>query len=165
MRVILYLFIIILLVSCNEKTKKFPNTHLEFTNDIISLNNYSVNDLLKKNEFTLILYTDGECGHCINQVIKWKELFPKLNKQNNMSLINIVSARSQELAKYSIFDNANSTFPTFYDEKNVFLNKNNLKLLHKTNRTFLLNKKKFILVYSNPLNNEEVLNLYRKKLQ
>ena len=106
--------------------------------------------------------TNG-CTECQLKLYDWEILHKKLDSLNkNATILYIVHNKFPQYIE-SIKKRNNITFPFFIDEENKIGKINHLssKLLY---RTFLLDSMNKIILFGNPIQNEQIWNLYKQTI-
>lgn len=111
-------------------------------------------------QFKILTYVDTNgCTECQLKLYDWERLHKKLDSLNkNATILYIVHNKHPQYIE-SIKKRNNVTFPFFIDEENKIgkINQLSSKLLYKT---FLLDSTNKIILFGNPIQNEQILNLY-----
>jgi hypothetical protein len=108
---------------------------------------------------------DGSCGACIETLSLWKKFIEiyKLRPNDISFLLIIESASGFETFNWIIGQKKLTDYPVFLDIDNTFSSLNHLpqsKIYH----TFLINKKKEILLIGDPLRSKQLEELYHKSI-
>ena len=124
--------------------------------------NLTKTDKIMKYKYTMVVYTDGDCGKCISDLYQWK-LFLKKNRKV-LSDVNekfIIYSNNFIRFEYTT-EKARLFLPYYYDSLNSYtsLNKIDDPVLY----TLLLDNKNKIKLIGSPLHNPAMLKLYQKVL-
>lgn len=115
-------------------------------------------------QFKIFTYVDTNgCTECQLKLYDWEILHKKLDSLNkNATILYIVHNKFPQYIE-SIKKRNNITFPFFIDEENKIGKINHLssKLLY---RTFLLDSMNKIILFGNPIQNEQIWNLYKQTI-
>ena len=84
--------------------------------------NQKLSPILNKKVFKILIYTNADCGKCINELMQWQFLLPNIAQYNNEFIV-IVSSQSKDMAYFNIIDKSNFKFPVFYDKDSLFFKK------------------------------------------
>ena len=114
--------------------------------------------------FKIFTYVDTNgCTECQLKLYDWERLHKKLDSlDKNATILYIVHNKYPKYIE-SIKKRNNVTFPFFLDEENKIGKLNHLssKLLY---RTFLLDSTNKIILFGNPIQNEQIWNLYKQTI-
>ena len=115
-------------------------------------------------QFKIFTYVDTNgCTECQLKLYDWERLNKKLDSlDKNATILYIVHNKYSKYIE-SIKKRNNVTFPFFLDEENKIGKLNHLssKLLY---RTFLLDSTNKIILFGNPIQNEQIWNLYKQTI-
>jgi hypothetical protein len=120
---------------------------------------YNPNNINNPNQLSIISYIDGNCGQCIHDLHKWKDVIKKLGKTQKVNYI--FYTYSYDFASLSKYCDSIVGFPIelTYDSLNVFYTTNNLDQ-DKRFQTFLVDNNDVILIVGNPIFSKDLLDLY-----
>lgn len=170
MRLLLFLILGFMLVSCRNAEKEHIN-HLvnEWSGkEIVYPDSMSFVSLgrdtcymLPKKEYTIVTYVDSiGCTSCKLRLSQWKSLIAKFESVNNTSVILILHPKDKKEMVY-ILRRDNFTHPVCMDERDVF-NKLNKLPKEEMFQTFLLNANNKVVAIGNPVHNPKIEELYFK---
>lgn len=187
-RILILVFISITIISCNNKKDRERIKHLtkEINNTIgktliipDSLETYippyslmtqsDFEDQRAENTFKLKLFShiDASCGTCVESILSWDSIIPKLKKKNVQVNLICSSSSDFELLKYFFESEQINNFSHYLllDNKNVFLEDNPFMSQSKNFETTLVNNNNEILLIGNPIYSKEMKDIYFEKIK
>lgn len=162
---------LIFLSSCQNKKEKEIQKFITYWNKkeiIFPLTLQEKQDSLWKSamdkQFKIFTYVDTcGCTECQLKLYEWEKLHHSLDSfSNNTAIIYIVYSQYPQYIELLKKRN-HISFLLFIDEQNKIGKRNNLssKLLYKT---FLLDSMNRIILFGNPIQNEQIWNLYKQTI-
>lgn len=115
-------------------------------------------DSLLNSEVKVVTYIDASCSVCIVELYKW-EGFMDFLEQYDISVLVIVDSETD--ARFDPLSESylDINYPLIHDKDNLFRDRNNL--YDKQGLTsFLLDQNNCVILVGNPIQNEEIKNLY-----
>lgn len=164
--------IIILCISCtSEKTKVKSDIDFWIDKELLLTDNLVVypesirmqNPILGFSSYKVVTYIDASCASCFVELYKWEELVHTFSDLNVPTLI-ILEASDTSIFDPKSHNFINVSYPLLHDNHGVFKNENNL-FKNSSFRTFLINDKNVTKLVGNPINNEELKELYLKVIR
>ena len=124
---------------------------------------YNPNSINDSNQLSIVSYIDGNCGQCIHDLYKWKDVIKKLDNTQNVNYIFYTC--SYDFASLSKYCDSIIGLPIelTYDSLNVFYTTNDLDL-DKRFQTFLVDNNDVILIVGNPIFSKDLLDLYSDEI-
>lgn len=118
----------------------------------------------KNNGIKIVSFIDGNCGVCIEELYKWKQIINKYEVIDKAELIFFVN--SMDFKSLISFIEVKEPFPKplINDQENLFFNQNKLSR-NKMFQTFLLDKNNKVILVGNPIFGDKVLSLYIRTIQ
>lgn len=112
--------------------------------------------------YTLINYTEGDCGECIAELYKWQG-FINNNKEmfKNSRMIFIIYSENYFQFEF-IIEDVGIALPFYYDSLNQYIAINEIN--ENFLKTLLLNKNEQIILIGSPIENPAMEELYRKTI-
>lgn len=167
-----FLFILILVYSCNTKKKEleqiietwstkkivFPNLEAKY------LGKDTIVSEIFNQDFKILTYIDTTgCTPCQLRLFDWKVLIHELKKITpNIEIIFVLFAKDFE--EFEIIQQENNfRYPVFYDRTGKLDSINLFPASHDF-KTFLLDKTNNVLAIGNPITNENIFKLYQNIL-
>ena len=112
---------------------------------------------------TIVVYTDGDCGKCIIDLLLWQDFIEK-HRDKLVSTTILFIAHSwhypsfeRQLAKAGV------TLPQLFDGENEYIDLNDLH--HTLLHTLLLDSTNSVVLVGSPLNNEKLTELYFREIK
>ena len=174
-RLLLYIGIIILFLSCQESRKEHINRLVKEwkkkeivfpKNPIFTiLGNDTVDFKIKKSNYKVVVYVDSTgCVSCKLRLKEWKEFITYVDSVNGgqVPFLFFFQSKDNKELRY-ILKRDNFRFPVCVDSQNEFgkLNRFPSELMFQT---FLLDKDNRVKVIGNPIHNLSVKELYLKEI-
>jgi hypothetical protein len=131
--------------------------------------NYELDSLQIKNaNLKIYKVINASCGNCVNNVNRWNLFSKELDKYGVPVILVFRSTDNFELLK-NIITNMNEInsfpYPFFLDNENKFVKSNSFMTESDSFMTVLTDKNNSILLIGNPLNSQEIKELYLKEIQ
>lgn len=134
-------------------------TYIAFS-DTLNIPQYYF-DFLQSNS-KIIVYADSlSCVECDINLWEWKLKLRELNKRNvNTKILFLLNSSYTQNIK-QIIDRDLFAIPVFFESNKYFRNLNNFSVNIKAT-TFILNENNEIMLVGDPINNENMWELYKK---
>ncbi|MBE9511895.1 MAG: hypothetical protein IMY71_13575 [Bacteroidetes bacterium] len=129
--------------------------------DSISLPEFFYSNLHK---CQIISWLDGNCHTCIQALRIWEEEIIQKSNPDYVNFIFIIHPSDYEYFMKIIFPDISTDIPIFIDVNNDFVNVNELFMLDNYLLTFLIDTEGKIKLIGNPLNNQELQDLYFQEI-
>ncbi len=174
LKIILIIFLFFLFYNCERRTEKYYLRELInerlgdsiiFPSSIympISDSDSIRYEKFRNYEYTMIVYTDGDCGKCISDLYQWSQ-FLKENSKTFASINQKFVIYSANFIRFEYTtEKAGLSLPYYYDSLNNYtsINKVDDPVLY----TLLLDRENRIKLIGSPLRNPAMLELYQKVL-
>jgi hypothetical protein len=119
---------------------------------------------LKNKGIKIVSYIDGNCGKCIEEVFKWKQLTTKNKVFDKVDIIFFINSMDFESLISFIEFKEPFPLPLINDKENVFFSRNGLAD-NKMFQTFMLDQNNNVLIVGNPMLGDKILQLYIRTIQ
>ena len=174
-RLLLYIGVIILFVSCQESRKEHINRlvkewekkEIVFPKNptFTILGNDTVDFMIKKSNYKVVVYVDSTgCVSCKLRLKEWKEFIAYVDSVSGgqVPFLFFFQSKDNKELRY-ILKRDNFRLPVCVDSQNEFgkLNRFPSELMFQT---FLLDKENRVKVIGNPIHNLSVKELYLKEI-
>ena len=155
-----YIFIsLIFLFACGTDIDK-TNRHLSKygLNLLESKLSQPIKDIINSDTHKLIVYIDGKCSSCLNQLEYWKELSTLNIFQSNIKIVYFINIKSERQLRQWIKVYRIKNY--VIDNNRDFLKKNKLLNLPTYYHVFLIDEKNEIKVSGSPIENKKLIEIY-----
>jgi len=112
---------------------------------------------------TIVVYTDGDCGKCILDLLLWQDFIEKYKGSLQSTQILFITHSWHYPTLENQLAEAGVTLPQLFDRENEYIDANDLH--HSLLHTLLLDAKNNIVLVGSPLNNEKLKSLYIREIQ
>ena len=148
------------LLACSTDIDK-ANRHL--SKNGLNLLNDKLPEHIKEivndnNTYKLIVYIDGKCSSCLNQLEYWKELSTLNIFQSNIKIVYFINIKSERQLRQWIKVYRIKNY--VIDNNRDFLKKNKLLNLPTYYHVFLIDEKNEIKVSGSPIENKKLIEIY-----
>lgn len=155
-------FIFITICSCGRPAKTINLTTNVVFPSSLNLFSYGYSDYegVDDDYKLLIVYDSLVCSNCvINRLVIWKDILEYADSTDNLSVVMIFSPAQKEktVVEKELRDNPIG-YPIYLDEQNDFIKENNIG---KGFSVCLLDNYNNVVLYGNPINNDELWNKYK----
>jgi len=167
------LFALMLLISCTPKSvrEKAELINRHYAKTIILPDfepeniGYGGSDIHVGNTpaATIVVYTDGDCGKCIVDLLLWQDFIEEhKGKLHSTQILFIAYSWRYPLFEQQII-NAGITLPQIFDSENKYIEWNDIH--HSLLHTLLLDNTNSVVLVGSPLNNEKLTELYLREIE
>ncbi len=112
---------------------------------------------------TIVVYTDGDCGKCILDLLIWQDFIEEHKDKLHSTQILFIAHSWHYPSFEQQLANAGVTLPQIFDAENEYIDANDLH--HSLLHTLLLDSTNSVVLVGSPLNNEKLTNLYLREIQ
>lgn len=114
-------------------------------------------------ESTIIVYTDGDCGKCIIDLLLWQDFIEKHHDKLISTRILFVAHSWHYPSFEQQLSNARIELRQIFDAENEYIDANDLH--HALLHTLLLDNTNSVVLVGSPLNNEKLTELYFREIK
>lgn len=168
-----FLFLILLLLSCTSNTvREKANFINQYFGKTITLPDFEPqnigfvgSDIHVGNTpaSTIVVYTDGDCGKCIVDLLLWQDFIEEHKEELHSTQIMFIAHSWHYPSFEQQLTNAGITLPHIFDAENEYIDTNELH--HSLLHTLLLDSTSCLVLVGSPLNNEKLTNLYLREIR
>jgi len=162
MHFVVGLLFLISLNNCQDSSGKKSNNNwigktIAFDNIVMGAINDTTTHIesLMYKSYKLLVYIDGNCGLCFNELNYWKNFKEKhLSDDSDVSFVFILESDNVVQSAYYL-DEISFKDPVFYDKDGIFFKSNGLSY-DKNYLTMILNLHNEIILLGSPINNPKI---------
>lgn len=111
----------------------------------------------------IVVYTDGDCGKCIIDLLLWQDFIEEYQEELHYTQILFVAYSWHFPSFEQQLTNAGITLPHIFDNENRYIEMNDLQ--HSLLHSLLLDSTNSVVLVGSPLNNEKLTNLYLREIR
>lgn len=112
----------------------------------------------------LVVYINGECGACAQQLTDWSRFVTEFTKEGDIEVLFYIKA----MDSYAIVPHLRRIdfkYPFFIDPKDDLLYLNHISQKTPLLHTFLLDRDNRMVLVGPPLNNPKLMELYKREIR